>query len=245
MGSVLPAASGLTVDGVIYRYSTIKNIRDPMIVSIQNRDATQPGFIFRSQDDWSGRPGNTITKVVPVDNIPISRWGSGSITVDGIGEVRDPSVIYKYKYDTCYDPLSSPSCPGYAEAMAKQLTEKPVEVYDPLKDPNIKNTLDTRYIVEEERRNQLPSTERKNAKSIDKKPSDSPLNPADNATASQFELLNNIPGFDLYKVALPGGVYNDVLNYPDKKLPDSRDSRRLGLAQENLHRMLVDLQYKR
>lgn len=245
MGNVLPSATGLTVDGVIYRYSAVKSIKDPMIVNIQNSDALQPGFVFRSQDDWSGLPGNTITRVVPVDNIPISRWGSGSITIDGIGEVIEPSVIYKYKYDTCYDPLSSPSCPGYAEAIAKQLTEKTVELYDPLKDPNIKNALDTRYIVEEEKRNQLTNTERKNDKLKEKSPSYSPLSAADNLSATQFELLNNIPGFELYKIAMPGGVYNDILKYSDKKLPDSKDARRLGLAQENLHRMLVDLQYKR
>ena len=245
MGNVLPAATGLTVDGVIYQYSAVKNPRDAMVVNIQNRDAIQPGFIFRSQDDWSGLRGNTITKVVPVDNIPITRWGAGSITVDGIGEVRNPSVVYKYKYDTCVDPLSSPACPGYSAAMAKQLIEKPVEIYDPLSDQNIRNVLDTRFVIEEERRVQVSSVTRRNEKPIDRKSVASPLSPADADKASQLEMLNDIPGFELYRVSIPGGVYNDVLRYPDKKLPDSRNARRLGLAQENLHNALVDLQYKK
>lgn len=242
MGNVLPAASGLTVDGVIYQYSAVKNPRDAMIVNIQNKDATQPGFVFRSQDDWTGLRGNTITKVVPVDNIPIIRWGAGSITVDGVGEVRNPSVVYKYKYDTCVDPLSSPSCPGYSAAMLKQLTEKPVEIYDPLSDQYVKNVLDAKFTVEEEIKIQLAA--KRNDKPIDKKLIVSPLSPKDALLESQLEMLNNIPGFELYKVSIPGGVYNDVLRYPDKKLPDSKDARRLGLAQERLHRTMVDLQYK-
>ncbi len=242
MGNVLPAASGLTVDGVIYQYTTVKNIKDPMIVNIQNKNAYQPGFVFRSQDNWSGLPGNTITKVVPVDNIPIMHWGAGSINVDGIGEVRNPSVVYKYKYDTCVDPLSSPSCPGYSAAMLKQLTEKPVEIYDPLADQYVKNALDTKFTAEEEIKIQLAA--KRNDKPIDKKSVSSPLSPRDALLESQLEMLNNIPGFELYKVSIPGGVYNDVLRYPDKKLPDSKDARRLGLAQEKLHRTMVDLQYK-
>jgi hypothetical protein len=244
MGNVLPAASGLTVDGVIYQYTTIKNIRDPMVVNIQNKNAIQPGFVFRSQDDWSGMRGNTITKIVPVDNIPISNWGAGSITIDGIGEVKSPSVVYKYKYDTCVDPLSSPSCPGYAAAMLKQLTEQSAEIYDPLSDQYIKDTLNTKFVAEEERRVQLSSTAKTNNKPIDKKSITSPLSPADTDKAFQLEMLNNIPGLELYRVSIPGGVYNDVLRYSDKKLPDSKNARRLGLAQENLHKAMVDSQYK-
>lgn len=244
MANVLPAQSGLTVDGVIYQYTAVKNARDAMIVSIQNKDAIQPGFVFRSQDDWTGLRGNTITKVVPVDNIPITRWGEGSITVDGTGEVRNPSVVYKYKYDTCVNPLSDPSCPGYAAASLKQLTEKPAEVYDPLADQYIRNVIDTRFVIEEERRVQMSSVARTNNRPAEKKTVASPLSPADADKASQLEMLNDIPGLDLYKVSIPGGVYNDVLRYPDKKLPDSRQARRLGLAQEALHRSMVDSQYK-
>lgn len=245
MGNVLPAATGLTVDGVIYQYSAVKNIADPMVVSIQNKNTSQIGFVFRKQDDWTGLPGNTITKVVPVDNIPITRWGDGSINVDGIGEVQNASVVYKYKYDTCVDPLSSASCPGYAEAMLKQLTEKPTEIYDPLSDEYIKNVLETRFVTEEEKRLQSSSAIRKDDKAVMRKSANSPLKPEDAIIASQLEMMNNIPGLELYRITIPGGVYNDALRYPDKKLPDSKNLRRLGLAQESLHQSMVDSQYKK
>ena len=243
MINVLPQATGLTVDGVIYQYTAVKNPNDRMIVNVQNKDAVQPGFIFRSQDDWTGLRGNTITKITPLDNIPITRWGEGSITVDGTGEVRNPSVVYKYKYDTCIaDPLSSPSCPGYAAAMSKKITEKPAETYDPLSDTNIKNVLNTKFELQEERR--VDTTAGRNT-GTDKKLSAPAQSPIEGDKSSQLEMLNNIPGFDVYKISIPGGVYNDVLRYPDKKLPDSRNARRLGMSQEALHKTMVDLQYKR
>jgi hypothetical protein len=112
-----------------------------MVVSIQNKNALGSGFIFRKQDDWSGLPGNSITKVIPVDNIAGKYWGDGEIAVDGKGVVKNPSVVYKYRYDTCSDPLSSPSCPGYAEAMLKNLTLKAAEPIDPLSNEYLKSAI--------------------------------------------------------------------------------------------------------
>jgi len=101
MQNVLPKITGLTVDGVIYQYSAVKNQQDPMTVTLQNKDALGTGYIFRNQDDWSGLRGTTIIKVVPVDNIPGNRWGDGEISVEGKGSVSEASVFYKYRYDMC------------------------------------------------------------------------------------------------------------------------------------------------
>src|SRR5210317_1007511 len=83
MENVLPAQSGLTVNSVFYRYTTVKNPLDDMIVHVQNEDALGSGYIFRSSDDWSGLPGNTINKLIGVESIPRERWGNGSIEVEG------------------------------------------------------------------------------------------------------------------------------------------------------------------
>jgi hypothetical protein len=61
--------------------------------------------------------------------------------------------------------------------------------------------------------------------------------------AQSLEALNNLPGLAAYSQQIPGGVYKDVLQYADKKLPDSSNSRRLNLSQQRLHNQLVDLQY--
>ena len=72
MTNLLPAQAGLQVNGVVYRYTAVKNTDDDMVVHVQNENARGAGYIFRSSDDWSGLPGNTINKVVPVNNVDIS-----------------------------------------------------------------------------------------------------------------------------------------------------------------------------
>lgn len=251
MPVVLPAATGLTVDGVIYQYTTVKNTADPMVVNVQNLNAVNPGYIFRSQDDWSGKPGNSIFKVVPVDNIPAKYWGEGSITVDGIGQVTNQSVVYKYRYDTCADPLSSPSCPGYAQAVLNGLTLKAAEPVDPLSNQFVKDSLQSKPLPEDEDNKKDLSVKKEKEKKSEKEPADKKaivnaiLSAADAQKAAKFEMMNNIPGFDAYSINIAGGVYNEVLRYPEKKLPDSKKARSLGLAQERLHNAMVDSQYNR
>ena len=71
------------------------------------------------------------------------------------------------------------------------------------------------------------------------------LSAEDIAKAAKFEMMNNIPRFAAYSINIAGGVYNDVLRYPEKKLPDSKKSRSLGLAQERMHKAMVDSRYDR
>lgn len=255
MQNVLPKITGLTVDGVIYQYSAVKNQQDPMTVTLQNKDALGTGYIFRNQDDWSGLRGTTIIKVVPIDNIPGNRWGDGEISVEGKGSVSEASVFYKYRYDMCaVDTLSSPSCPGYAEAMLKYLALKDVEVYDPLTEEMKKNALENKAVclpgqvlcLTTENIRQEEERIRKN-KDEDRKKSvtNSLLSLKDIQNASQFEKMNNIPGFNLYSYSIPGGVYKDALRYTDKILPDNRRGRSLSLTQERMHEVMVNSQYDR
>lgn len=247
MPDILPAATGLTVDGVIYQYSASKNARDPMVVTIQNKNAIDGGYVFRKQDNWSGLPGNTITKLVPVDNIAAKYWGDGSITVNGVGEVKNPSVVYKYRYDTCMDPLSSPSCPGYADAMLRSLSVKATELYDPLSDQYVKSALEGKAVQEEEKKADTSVKSKKNEKEpADKKATPNALLSAEDAqVAFKFEMMNNIPGFAAYSISIAGGVYNDVIRFPEKKLPDSKKARSFGMAQQALHNAMVDSQYSK
>ena len=97
------------------------------VKSIKNKDTHKFKDIFRNADDWSGIPGNTINKSFVFPNLAAELWGPGSIEVNGDGSVENPSVVYTYKYDTCYDPQTNPDCPGY---------EEPVEVPEiPFSDP--------------------------------------------------------------------------------------------------------------
>jgi hypothetical protein len=252
MQNILPGITGLTVDGVIYQYTAVKNERDPMTVTIQNKNAQGSGYVFRSQDDWTGLRGNRIVKLVPVDNIPGNRWGDGEIAIGGKGSVADTSVSYKYRYDTCVDPLSSPICPGYAEAMLKSLSLKETEFYDPLTDEIRRNATENKAVCLPGQslcitaiENRQESERSRKDNDVRKQSTNSLLGLKDIQLATQFEKLNDIPNFKLYSVSMPGGVYKDVLQYPNKILPDNRRARSIGIAQERLHDAMVNSQYDR
>ena len=47
MTNVLPQHTGLTVNTVNYRYTTVKQTADTMVVNVQNLNAQGNGYIFR------------------------------------------------------------------------------------------------------------------------------------------------------------------------------------------------------
>lgn len=248
MENVLPKQAGLSVNTVIYRYRTEKNPEDDMLVHVQNENAQGPGYIFRSTDDWSGIPGNTINKAVPVADIPRELWGLGSIEVEGEGEVKDPFVAYAYKYDPCFDPQSDPSCPGWIDP---NIPTGEVEVVDPLDDDLIQRELDRKAIMDDE-----DEEERQRQKfAEDEEGEDDRLekllgieNGTELAGASQLlfvnlEALVNVP--QSYLVALPSTEYRETVELQDAKLPSNPRAARVNYAQDKLHNDLVELQYNR
>lgn len=249
MQTLLPQQAGLTVSGVIYQYTTVKNTEDPMVVHVQNENLQGPGYIFRSSDDWTGKPGNTINRLVPVTNIPLEYWGKGSIEVEGVGGVIDTTVIYNYQYDPCYDPQSDPACPGYKAEILLDILDATQYVKDPLDDELIQAELekkveqDDEEEEEEDRKRMLAKLEQVsrleaflggvNVLLVDALAA---------AKAAELVALNYIP--PTYYVALDGKMYEETLELPDAQLPsNSATARRVGLAQELLHEQMVQSQY--
>ena len=250
MRNVLPQQAGLSVNGVVYRYTTVKEVEDAMVVSVQNENARGPGYIFREIDDWTGLPSNTISKAVPINNIDISYWGDGSIDWTGNGQVIDQSVIYTYYYEPCSDPQSNPSCDGY------------VDPYSVVEDVMVSNKTEEEMIQEElDRKTQLEAQEeeeeereRKEIAARKKQRKEEALevllgfvNTSLLADGQEIkhELLkasNYLP--QIYFADVKGGAYNDVPMLVDKKLPDNSKSRRAALASQLLHQEMVDLQYE-
>jgi hypothetical protein len=153
MSNVLPNTTGLDVNGVIYRYTTVKNPADDMLVHVQNENPIQGGYIFRETDDWSGLPGGSINKLVPVDNIPAKYWGNGSIEVEGTGSVTDPSVIYTYRYLPC----ANDSCEEVTEVDIPEVPEvevPEVEVNNEVEAP-VSDRAELNHHIETVVRNQI------------------------------------------------------------------------------------------
>jgi len=239
MENVLPAQSGLTVNSVFYRYTTVKNPLDDMIVHVQNEDALGSGYIFRSSDDWSGLPGNTINKLIGVESIPRERWGNGSIEVEGFGTVENSSVIYSYRYDTCFQNTVDPACPGYippplptVDAFSdEELIQKAMEPennWNPNKE-------------DEERRAFVNAQKRKLEKALGG--INSALMTAQAETAAAlFFAMNPVPVS--YTASLPGGVYEETIQYSSEQLQDNSKGRRAVFASQLLHEEMVQLQYR-
>lgn len=249
MAGVLPEQAGLRVSDIIYRYRTQKDVNADMLVYVQNESAVAPGYVFRSVDDWSGIPGNTINKLVPVGLLPLEVWGSGSIQVDGEGQVLDPLVVYNYQYDPCFDPQSSPSCPGYVPEYAPEPIDPLQYVKDPLEDELILAELEKKPPEEDEEDEE--DSRRMQAMLMQMERLETMLGGvnAKLVTAEaqiQYEellSLNFIP--TTYTRQLKGGSYEDSIKYADTEIPTNKRATRVGLAQELLHQEMVNSQYER
>ncbi|MDB4726068.1 hypothetical protein OAF54_01435 [bacterium] len=249
MTNVLPQQLGLTVNSVIYRYTTEKNTEDDMLVHVQNENLLGNGYIFRSTDDWSGLPGNTINKTVPVGAIGIDYWGDGSIEIEGSGSVVDPEVYYAYSYIPCQDPQNDPSCPGYIDP----LTLIQEVVIDTSSDEYIQNELDREANLKAQKEEEEREAKEKMAKQEEKKVrvslekmlglslGASLQNEQDTLLHNALVATNYLPRN--YFEGIRGGDYPETIMLKDKRLPDNKKGLRVGLAQELKHQQLIKLQY--
>jgi len=246
MTNILPQQAGLTVGSVIYKYRAIKDPESDMIVYVQNENALGDGYIFREEDDWSGLPGAGIYKIVPVGAIPIEYWGDGSIEVQGEGSVEDPSVVYTYQYDPCYDPQSNPDCPGYEIPYDPSIIPV-VEFKDPLDDELIQEELEEEELEDKEEeeeefaRRLLVEKVKLNLQKLLGGVNTDLLDGNALSQEQAFFALNYLPV--AYYNPLDGGSYEDNLVFEPKEMPKNNNALRVGLAQQKLHEEMIKSQY--
>jgi len=244
-------APGLHISGVLYRYTTVKDPNDPLLVNVQNERANGPGYIFRETDDWSGLPGNTINKYVPVELSPIGEWGRGSITTEGQGDVKDPSVIYTYRLDECFNPQSSPSCPGYKDLQDPQIQPVNYDLYNALDDDAVRSAMsptDPELYEEEEEDEDMENAEEEVTEDDFERGLAAAQNALTLASGVSQEMVigamnANVNIASYYSVTMSGGVYQESINLPDSQLPENERGLRNGLAQQLLHERMVEQQY--
>jgi hypothetical protein len=249
MVNIMPDVVGLDVTGVYYRYTIGKDPAADALVHVQNENALGAGYIFRETDDWSGIAGNTITKGVPVQAIPLRYWGLGSIEVEGEGTISDASVIYSYRVNQCADPQSNPSCDGYVPPVTSVSIQE-TETYDALEDDAY--AIATQK-TDQEYQEDKGSTEEQSDDKERKARLERGLAASKNALAlangiSQDAIIASM-GYTsdvsaYYAKQLDGGNYADVVTLVDGKIPKNRRGLRNGLAQQILHEQMIDLQYQ-
>ena len=249
MSNVVPTVPGLDVTGVYYRYTIGKDPAADALVHVQNENALGSGYIFRETDDWSGIAGNTITKGIPVSNIPLRYWGLGSIEVEGEGTISDASVIYTFRVDQCANPQSDPTCAGYEPPVQPAATQE-LDTYDALEDDAYRIASQK---TEQEYQEDTGSTEEQSDDKERKARLERGLAASKNALAlangiSQDAILAAMgytSGMDAYYAAeIDGGSYADVPMLVDGKIPENKRGLRNGLAQQVLHEQMLDLQYQ-
>ena len=248
MSSILPDVPGLDINGLTYRYTTVKETEADMQVSVGNLNPAGDGYTFREIDDWSNMPSNTIVKSFPLPNIPIENWGSGAISVVGEGTVKDAVVIYNFRIDECFDPQLNPSCPGYIKPVP-DLPE--VKIYAALEDDAVLDAIDNEQDYEydedgniiseddekeKETRLELGLTASANALTLFKTQGQSNI-------INQMNQQTNIAMY--YNSAINGGMYNDVASLDGGNISDNKKGLRNNLAQQILHEQMVDMQYNK
>ena len=237
---------GVDITGVIYRYTAVKDRADPFTVSVQNENAIDGGYIFRETDDWSGKSGQTINKLVPVGYSPIKYWGDGEIATTGVGSVEDPTVLYTYRFDTCFDPQNDPNCPGYEPPLPPPQPE--IEVYSAVDDPYAQTAVTDPDLYEKD---DDESKDKDSGEDEDKRlekalaASDNALTLANGMSQSSLvQAMNIATNLNTYYSAnIPGGAYKDAPMLKDKNLPDNRRAFR-SMAQQRLHTEMVEEQYR-
>jgi hypothetical protein len=249
MNTVLPPQAGLVVNGMFYQYTINKEVTANAQVHIQNKLSFDDSYLIKETDDWSGLPGNTITKLITFNPISRDLWGNGEILVEGEASISNPTVAYNYKYDTCYIVLSDPSCPGYAEALYKWLLDNgllkgEIDINDPYYDQYVNLLL--QYQIEESEEVQIVEEEQDSDRLEAKLTSGNAVAKIANA-AQQQAMLASLqavsPSFEAYYTSIPGGSYDEKISIEDAKIYDNTRVLR-NLAQQSLHKDLVQLQYK-
>jgi hypothetical protein len=244
MTNILPSQAGLEVNGLVYQYTAVKDPETGMIVYVQNEYADGSGYIFRNADDWTGLPGNTIRRKFALPNLGAELWGPGSIEVEGEGSVENASVVYSYRYDTCFDPQSDPNCPGYEE----QVEVPEIAIYDPLQDPLVQEDLERKARIQEEEEEQERQRRREQwavSNALEDLLADgnnpSLIDPV--AEAMALALTSRVLPTNYYN-GLEGREYFDTVVLEGGDIADNAKARRSNLAQQLLHQQMVDSQYE-
>ena len=233
MPDYLPDDPVIDINAVIYRYTTVKQTEDDMLVHVQNENALGNGYIFRETDDWSGLPSGTINKFVPVPNIDANLYGKGSIEIEGNGEVINQSVMYNYRIDMA----------DVTPELTIDIPDTQIDVYNVLEDDAVSSTEATQEPVEEDEGDDKDKKEKRTERAL--RAAKTAIGIGDTMAQQMMMAVLTINVMDsYYNVAIDGGAYKDAGELVDTNLPDSKKGLRNGLAQQVLHKKIVNMQYE-
>jgi hypothetical protein len=236
---------GLDISGVLYNYTTVKNVVDDFTVTIES-DKVGGGYVFQEEHDWDGQYGGTIQNVIPLPYTPIEQFGDGRIRSTGTGSIEDVTILYMYRWDLCRNAQNDESCPNYIPPLP---VLPKIEIYDALDDEFVEQATeksdDKLLDKEEEERETEEEDEEKERLEIAMAATENALTIANTASqASILKQINKATNINSYYVAqIQGGVYRDTTQLDGGKVVDNRLVFR-SLTQEQLHNEMIQEQYK-
>ena len=242
------------IHGLTYRYTMVKDPNSGATVYIRNKDLDGNGYVFEERDDWTaGNPGGTIQKYVRFPYTPASRFGDGSIDVEGDGQVIDPNVTYNYRLEVddqlmmcIVTPLANPACPGFDQALVEYLNQLEVDPDDPFYDEWVQANLSLNDEADEQEVEETKMPEEKLANFEKELGGENTIEDLINTNQQRiFAALAAAPQIDPYYIIdIPGGEYKDALTLEDTSLPDNPRAMR-NLASDANHKKMVRSQYDR
>ena len=255
MQNILPAQTGLTIEGVYHKYTITKDANADAIVSITNENIDGTGYIYEYHDTWDQLPSNPKFKYDPIASSLGALWGKGEIKVTGAGTLSDVNIRYQYKFDTCFIPLSDPTCPDFRNALYQYLIDNDLlnnepNVDDPYYNEWVKFQLEQTAKEEEklevadeeeleEEEEKLTMQDLFSVEGLTKKLSD----PFEQVKMLQeMASLEKLEGY--YDVVIQGGVYEDTVKLVDGFIKDNFRALR-NLSQSKVHEEMINMQYNK
>ena len=253
MNNLLPAQSGLTVEGVFHRYTLTKDATKDSTVSITNKKVGSDEYIYNYTDNWNSIPGGTKVTYDAVPSLLGNLFGDGEIKVKGDGSLSDVTILYHYKFDPCAVPLSDPSCPGFDDAMLKYLLDNNLidtepDVNDPYYNEWVQFELD-RKAEQEELELAEEELEEEPEEEITIEDILSIAGTAEKIADpnQQLSMMQEIAAngkLDIYsEMTIDGGTYEETIVLDGGEIKDNYKAFR-NLKQDKLHDKIVRSQFK-
>ena len=239
------AEEGLDISGVLYNYTTVKNVVDDFTVTIEN-DKVGGGYIFQDTEDWSGKHGGKVQNVIPLPYTPIEQFGDGRIRGTGTGSIEDVTILYMYRWDLCRNAQNDESCPNYIPPLP---VIPKIEIYNVLEDEIVNDATekvdDNLLDKKEEKRETEEEDEERERLEIALAATENALTIANTTSqASLLKQINKATNINSYYVAeIQGGMYRDSTALQGGKIVDNKKALR-SLGQDKLMNEMIGDQYK-
>ena len=250
MNNLLPAQTGLTVEGVFHKYTITKQPTTNSTVSITNKKVGGDEYVYEYVDDWNNLPSGTKIKYDQIVPTLGNLFGDGEIKVTGDGSLSDVLILYHYKYDPCHTPLSDSSCPNFKDALYDYLSTNGLltspNVDDPYYNQWVQIQLDEQAEVEEQEVDEPEEEEASEELTVEEVLSVAGVVDKIADPVQQLKMMQQIAAIgklELYTNRdIDGGVYEDVLQIDGGEFEDNVKAFR-SLGQDSVHRSMVRSQY--